>query len=81
MASKASSSAELFLHRQLKLRHLRLLLAIESARTITAAAALLGVSQVAASKTLAEIESGLGSRLFERRRSGLIPTELCLRGY
>lgn len=68
-----------FLRRQLKLRHLRLLLAIENARTITGAAGLLGVSQVAASKTLAEIEAGLGSRLFERRRSGLIPTELCLR--
>lgn len=73
------NAAELFLRRQLKLRHLRLLLAVEDARTITGAASLLGVSQVAASKTLAEIEAGLGSRLFERRRSGLIPTEFCLR--
>lgn len=75
----AIKTAELFLRRQLKLRHFRLLLAIEDARTLTGAAALLGVSQVAASKTLAEIEAGLGSRLFERRRSGLVPTELCLR--
>lgn len=79
MAMKPTNPAELFLRKRLKLRHLRLLLAIENARTVTAAAALLGISQVAASKTLAEIEAGLGSRLFERRRGGLVPTELCLR--
>lgn len=79
MVAATMNAAELFLRRQLKLRHLRLLLAIEDARTITGAASLLGVSQVAASKTLAEIEAGLGSRLFERRRSGLVPTEFCLR--
>lgn len=79
MATKTTHAAEVFLRKQLKLRHLRLLLAIENAGTITGAAALLGVSQVAASKTLGEIEAGLGDRLFERRRSGLLPTELCLR--
>lgn len=79
MVAKVGHPAELFLRRQLKLRHLRLLLAIEDAGTITGAAAILGVSQVAASKTLADMEAGVGSRLFERRRTGLVPTELCLR--
>ena len=74
-----SSAAQSFLRRSLKLRHLRLLLALEDSGTITGAANLIGVSQVAASKALAEIEAGINTKLFERLRGGLQPTEACLR--
>lgn len=65
--------------RSLKLRHLRLLLALDECRTITGAASILGISQVAASKALAELEAGINSKLFERLRGGLQPTEACER--
>ncbi|HKU14912.1 MAG TPA: LysR family transcriptional regulator [Steroidobacteraceae bacterium] len=78
MATKRSG-VQSFLRRSLQLRHLRLLLALEDSGTITAAARKLGISQVAASKTLAELEAGMSTKLFERRRGGMQPTEACLR--
>ena len=78
MATKRSG-VQSFLQRSLKLRHLRLLLALEDCGTITAAAGKLGISQVAASKTLAELEAGINTKLFERLRGGMQPTEACLR--
>lgn len=74
-----SPTAADFMRKRLSLRHLRLLLAIERAHTITGAAAILEVSQVAVSKTLSELEAGLGVKLFDRCRSGLVPSEFCLR--
>ena len=73
------SAAQSFVGRSLKLRHLRLLLALDECGTITGAASILGISQVAASKALAELEAGINSKLFERLRGGLQPTEACLR--
>lgn len=78
MTEATPSNAAEFVRKRLSLRHLRLLLAIERAHTITGAAAILDVSQVAVSKTLSELESGLGVKLFERSRSGLVPSEFCL---
>lgn len=73
------SAAQSFVGRSLKIRHLRLLLALDECGTITAAASILGISQVAASKALADLEAGINSKLFERLRGGLQPTEACLR--
>jgi molybdate transport repressor ModE-like protein len=73
------SAAQSFVGRSLKLRHLRLLLALDECGTITGAASTLGISQVAASKALADLEAGINSKLFERLRGGLQPTEACLR--
>jgi LysR family transcriptional regulator, pca operon transcriptional activator len=73
------SAAQSFVGRSLKLRHLRLLLALDELGTITGAASVIGISQVAASKALAELEAGINAKLFERLRGGLQPTEACLR--
>jgi molybdate transport repressor ModE-like protein len=78
MATKRSG-VQSFLRRSLQLRHLRLLLALEDSGTITGAARRLGISQVAASKTLADLEAGINTKLFERLRGGMQPTEACLR--
>ena len=53
------------------MRHLRLLLAIGDAGQLTKVAQLLNVSQPAVSKALAEIEGGIGLKLFERTPHGL----------
>lgn len=79
MTDKALNAAADFMRKRLTLRHLRLLLAIEQEHTITGAAASLGVSQVAVSKTLSELEASVGGKLFERGRNGLVPNEFCLR--
>lgn len=51
---------------QLKLRHLRVILALEDALSVTAAADRLNVSAAAVSKALGEIEALVGAELFER---------------
>lgn len=63
-----------YFNRDIRLRHLRLLVAIDEAGRLTHAARLLHVTQPALSKTLAEIEQSLGMRLFERTPRGLTPT-------
>ena len=69
--------------RQLKLRQLRLLVVLDKHRHIGRAAAALNVTQPAVSKSLAELEAGLGLVLFERLARGMTPTEegLCLIGH
>ncbi|MGA5009126.1 LysR family transcriptional regulator [Streptomyces koyangensis] len=52
--------------RDLELRHLRCFLAIAEERNITRAAARLGLTQPAASRTLATLEAALGVRLVDR---------------
>lgn len=79
MVSEARNPAQAFLRHGIKLRHVRLVIALENTRSITSAAENLGISQVAASKGLAQIEASIGGKLFERRRSGLEPTEAGLR--
>lgn len=58
----------------LKLSQLRLIAAIDRHRQIVNAARALGISQPAASRSLAEIEALIGTPLFERHPRGMIPT-------
>jgi len=60
---------------QLKVRHLRVVVALDEFRSATAAAKALHVSGAAISKTLAEVEELLGMRLFDRGRYKMRPTE------
>jgi DNA-binding transcriptional LysR family regulator len=63
-----------YMRAQLRPRHLQLLVALDNLRNLGKAAAYLHVTQPAVSKTLAEIERGLGMRLFERTARGVVPT-------
>ncbi|MGY2051425.1 LysR family transcriptional regulator [Methylobacterium sp. JK268] len=58
---------------RLKLRHLRLLTAIEAAGSLGHAAQALRITQPAASRLLAEVESVAGAPLFDRHPRGLSP--------
>jgi DNA-binding transcriptional LysR family regulator len=60
--------------RDIRLRHLRLLVAIDDAGQLARVARLLHVTQPAVSKALAEIERSIGEPLFERTRQGLVAT-------
>ncbi|MEY9871562.1 DNA-binding transcriptional LysR family regulator [Streptacidiphilus sp. MAP12-33] len=60
---------------ELELRHLRVLCAIADAGSVGRAAAALGQSQPAMSTQLRRIERFLGEALFERRASGVAPTQ------
>ncbi|MDQ1081936.1 LysR substrate-binding domain-containing protein [Pseudoroseomonas cervicalis] len=64
-----------FARARLKLRHLQLLQALDETRNLHRAAALLGLTQPAASKLLAEVETMLGGALFERHARGMRPNE------
>jgi DNA-binding transcriptional LysR family regulator len=58
----------------MRLRHIEVFHAIKQTGSISRAAALLGVSQPAASKVLQHAESALGFKLFERVKGRLHPT-------
>lgn len=58
----------------MRLRHIEVFHAIKQAGSISKAAAVLGVSQPAASKVLQHAESSLGFKLFERVKGRLLPT-------
>ncbi|MBP0495153.1 LysR family transcriptional regulator [Pararoseomonas indoligenes] len=60
--------------RPIKLRELEIFRAVLDLRSVTAAAQLLGVSQPAISKSLQQLEAGLGFPLFERLGGRLLPT-------
>lgn len=60
---------------QLKTRHLVLLVQLDELRSTLAAAQAAGMTQSAASKLLAEVESVLGLQLFVRHARGVEPTE------
>jgi DNA-binding transcriptional LysR family regulator len=60
---------------RLKLRQLRVLLAITEHGSVTRAAEHLFVTQAAVSKAVAEIEVLIGTPLFERQGRGIAPTE------
>lgn len=64
---------------RLKLRQIRLLLALHEGGTLRAAADALGVTQPAATKMLQELEEALGLPLFDRSGRGLRWTEAGLR--
>lgn len=65
--STSPEGAEHFVMRRMSLRHARVLLALHDTGNVSQAADLLHVSQPAVSKTLAELEQGLGQTLFLRR--------------
>lgn len=52
----------------------RLIKAIAEARSLPAAAELIGLNHSTVFRRLGQIEEGLGTRLFERHRSGYVPT-------
>ncbi|MEV0845245.1 LysR family transcriptional regulator [Streptomyces sp. NPDC049954] len=58
----------------LEIRHLRCFLAIAEERSVTGAAARLGVGQPAVSRTLAQLERALGLRLVDRSTHHLVLT-------
>ncbi|HEX7385805.1 MAG TPA: LysR substrate-binding domain-containing protein [Castellaniella sp.] len=58
----------------MRLRHIEVFEAIRQTGSLTQAAALLNISQPAASKILAHAESQLGFRLFDRVKGRLVPT-------
>ena len=58
--------------------HLEILSAVVSAGGLTEGAAVLGKSQPSVSRTISMLEARIGSRLFEKGRRPLRPTELCL---
>jgi DNA-binding transcriptional LysR family regulator len=60
--------------RPLKLRELEIFRTVLDVRSVTAAAQLLGISQPAISKSLQQLEAGLGFPLFERLGGRLLPT-------
>lgn len=59
---------------ELDIRHLRVLVAVAEHGSVTKAAAALGQSQPSLSAQLGRIERHLGMRLFERARTGVVPT-------
>jgi|SRR6185369_7677492 DNA-binding transcriptional LysR family regulator len=63
-----------YIRANLKPKHMQLLVGLDDLRNVGRVAGLLNVSQPAVSKTLAEIERGLGVSLFERGPRGLTPT-------
>jgi len=63
-----------YLQVNLKMRHLRLLVAIDTYRNLTQVAEITHVTVPAVSKSLAELERGLGLTLFSRTLHGLVPT-------
>lgn len=64
-----------FVRARLKFHHLQLLVALDDYRQLGKVAALMNVTQPALSKTLGELQSGLGQKLFERTGRGLRPTD------
>ncbi|GBQ92344.1 LysR family transcriptional regulator [Asaia krungthepensis] len=65
------------LDQYLKLRHLRVVTEIFNTGHISVASANLGLTPPAISKACAEIEAIIGHKLFDRTRSGMVPTDLC----
>lgn len=60
----------------LKKRHIQLLLTLDKTRHLGQAALALHMSQPAASKALAQMESSMGYTLFQRSGTGMQPTDL-----
>jgi DNA-binding transcriptional LysR family regulator len=65
-----------FLKQRISMRHLRLLAALASNRSLRGAAMDMALTQPAVTKILHEIETLLGSALFDRTTQGLVPTAL-----
>ena len=63
------------LSRRIKLRDLRVLVAVAQSGTMARAATHLGMSQPSVSQTIANLEDALGVRLFDRNPRGVEPTD------
>ena len=68
------ANLDLYIRRDLKPRHLRLLVALDDFRNMGKVAESINVSQSAVSKSLAMLQRALGVDLFERAARGLRPT-------
>jgi DNA-binding transcriptional LysR family regulator len=68
------SALDWYLQINLKARHMRLLVTIDTYRNLTQVADVTHVTVPAVSKSLAELERGLGLTLFSRTSQGLVPT-------
>jgi DNA-binding transcriptional LysR family regulator len=68
------SEIDSYLQINLKARHLRLLVTIDAYRNLTQVADVTHVTVPAVSKSLAELERGLGLELLSRTTKGLMPT-------
>ncbi|MES2261849.1 MAG: LysR substrate-binding domain-containing protein [Pseudomonadota bacterium] len=68
------SQLDWYLELNLKARHLRLLVTIDTYRNLTQVADVTHVTVPAVSKSLSELEKGLGLVLFSRTARGLVPT-------
>lgn len=68
------SELDWYLEINLKARHMRLLVMIDTYRNLTQVADVTHVTVPAVSKSLAELEKGLGLTLFTRTARGLVPT-------
>ncbi|MCM5569699.1 LysR family transcriptional regulator [Burkholderiaceae bacterium FT117] len=75
MDAPASLPPDWKLRRQIRMNHLLLLQALDEHGSLRRAAESLSVTQPAATKLLAQLESLLGLALFERGSRGLTPTE------
>ena len=60
---------------RIKLRHLACFLEVDRLRSARRAAETLCISESAISKTLRELEMQLGTKLFDRSKKGMVPTE------
>lgn len=72
--SIAMLAADQYFSRQMKLRHLHLLVALADLRAVGKVAAAMHVTQPAVSKLIAEMEKGVGVALFERDGRHIKPT-------
>ena len=61
---------------RLSMRHIRLIHGIGETGQISLAAARMGISQPAASRSLSEVEHLVGTPLFERQVRGMVPTPI-----
>ncbi|MDR8770256.1 HTH-type transcriptional regulator GbpR [Burkholderia multivorans] len=68
------SELDWYLQVNLKARHMHLVVAIDTYRNLTQVAEVTHVTVPAVSKSLAELERGLGLTLFSRTAHGLVPT-------
>lgn len=60
---------------RLRLRHLKLLVAIDECGSLGGAASYVGMSQPAATQMIRELEELLGMRLYERQTRGVVPNK------
>jgi DNA-binding transcriptional LysR family regulator len=74
MHSKAAMNPVDRISRRVTLRELRLLLAVARSGSILKAAQDIGLTQPAVSKSIADLESTMGVRLFDRTNRGVEPT-------